>query len=373
MWESIIQPAIDDLQTDVQKLIDDIQKAFGNSDSSVSITDALTVIGQDLAVTILDVIKNIVDGLVKLIAQLLKWLADVGNATINIPVFSALYREITDGHELTAFDAICLVIAVPTTLLAKAVTGNALPDISKSLDTNAFDQYVKGNDPLGMNQIAAYGCVSAGIIGIAIGLVGFALDNIDPVSAMAVTSKSTQPRMRLGAIGADVISGYDLCNLVTGLCNTLLAVPSQKTLDKVGEDSVVWGMWSLMAYRWILAGLLYGINKSGAKPTPGAKVGIAGFNILGAAAQYGLQIYVSHKMGGGSENEGRRDAIATCYFVGAACRAATTIAAVAEQPEVEVVTGALFCYAALGSVGLQLWNVESTKNGGWWDSMPTVA
>lgn len=73
-------------------------------------------------------VREILLGLLKLVKTLLQKLAQVGNAHIEIPIFTWLYKKINNGRALTLFDAISLVIAVPTTVFAKLITGKTPPE-----------------------------------------------------------------------------------------------------------------------------------------------------------------------------------------------------------------------------------------------------
>lgn len=68
--------------------------------------------------TLLESINNILDASVDIVKILIDGVVDLLSSTINIPVLSWLYKEIT-GDELSALDAGCLVIAIPGTLLYK--------------------------------------------------------------------------------------------------------------------------------------------------------------------------------------------------------------------------------------------------------------
>ena len=73
-------------------------------------------------------IGKLVHALLDLVEALLKTIEKYGGATISIPIFSALYKEIAK-HDLTAFDAICLILAIPTTVFVKAITQQAPPKL----------------------------------------------------------------------------------------------------------------------------------------------------------------------------------------------------------------------------------------------------
>ncbi|KAK4695852.1 hypothetical protein P7C71_g1975, partial [Lecanoromycetidae sp. Uapishka_2] len=336
LWNDLILPTVQDLQKDIEKIGDDAVNLFKNSDTSVSVQQSLKLVAEDVAITFVDVIKNIVEGVLKLMRDLLRWISDVGNATIDIPVFSALWRKISGGHELTAFDAICLVLAVPATIACKAITGKALPDIKEMMQQRGpalIQQYVDQTgapkEMSDINTVAAFGCLSGTFIGAALSVVGFIMDDV------AVTGK--MPIRAHYAMKGD---------------------PVIRTTK---------AMWGMMAGRNAVALLAYGVN-------PGNQIWknvIAGFNAITGAVQLGLQIDVAVKAGGGSELEGRRIAIASCYMVGTLCKTIATF--FRGNPEEATPPQILYWLFALCSAGLQVWNVrEASQKGFPWDPVPTV-
>jgi hypothetical protein len=73
-------------------------------------------------------IRGLVSSLLRLVIMLLKKIGEYGNRAIEIPIFSALYKLIAQ-HDLTLFDAISLILAIPTTIFMKIITGNKPPTL----------------------------------------------------------------------------------------------------------------------------------------------------------------------------------------------------------------------------------------------------
>lgn len=73
-------------------------------------------------------LRGLVTSILRLVQKLCGEIIKLGNKPIKIPVFSALWRKIS-GSDLTIFDAISLIIAIPTTIMAKIVTGEKPPQI----------------------------------------------------------------------------------------------------------------------------------------------------------------------------------------------------------------------------------------------------
>jgi hypothetical protein len=76
-------------------------------------SDLILKTGRNIAATLLDVLKHVATTVVQML-----------DAPIRIPILSKLYKDIS-GNELSILDVVCLVLAVPSTVLYKAVAGKA--------------------------------------------------------------------------------------------------------------------------------------------------------------------------------------------------------------------------------------------------------
>lgn len=121
-WESM-GPALAQISTSIQDVFKDVMKLFA-SKKEVSLGQLLEHLGVDLLRNILKVIHKIFDGFIDFMAAFMGDMRVMMNAVIDIPLLSPLYRRISD-NDLTALDAISLLIAVPTTVVFKALTGEA--------------------------------------------------------------------------------------------------------------------------------------------------------------------------------------------------------------------------------------------------------
>jgi hypothetical protein len=134
IWEGI-QAALGDL-------CDKIGESFFGNGKSIDLDVIFTILG-DILTSCVDGVAAIVDKILELAAKFIKLMNEYGNKEIKIPIFSALYKRVSGGKELTVFDAVCLLIAIPTTVLIKIVTGKAPPKLP-SIDI----KFVKAiNDP----------------------------------------------------------------------------------------------------------------------------------------------------------------------------------------------------------------------------------
>jgi hypothetical protein len=80
---------------------------------------------------ILNTAENFLDLLLDLIQSLVSGLVDVLTAPIDIPILTPIYKLITNGSSLSILDLMCLVGAIPATVIYKVVVGSTpFPDNS---------------------------------------------------------------------------------------------------------------------------------------------------------------------------------------------------------------------------------------------------
>jgi hypothetical protein len=141
-WQSVFQPALDELQGRITKVSSDIAALF-KKEGGISGDDVINVSKGVLKVA-LSTLRGLVTSILRLVQKLCAEAIKLGNKDIKIPIFSALWRTIS-GSELTLFDAISLIIAIPTTLMAKIVTGEKPPQID-GLDRELVKRIIDGDE-----------------------------------------------------------------------------------------------------------------------------------------------------------------------------------------------------------------------------------
>ncbi|KAJ7730378.1 hypothetical protein DFH07DRAFT_969200 [Mycena maculata] len=132
---------------DLRDILSEIEKAMKDAfqdfllifqkDRQFTLEQLLAHFGINLLRHILKVIRKIADGIIDLVAAFITLAQKLMNTTINIPLLSPLYRGISGGNDLTALDAMALLIAIPTTVLFKLITGKKP---SEGLDLGQFLQ-----------------------------------------------------------------------------------------------------------------------------------------------------------------------------------------------------------------------------------------
>ncbi|KAF7345213.1 Vegetative incompatibility protein HET-E-1-like protein 20 [Mycena sanguinolenta] len=136
---SKIRPTLEQLGKTIQDAFADIIAIF-NDHRQLSLGQMLEKFGVDLLRNILKIIRTIADGIIDLVADFITLAQKLMNTVIDIPLLSPLYKWMS-GNDLTALDAMSLLIAIPTTVLFKIITGkkpsDSLGDLSQFLQDHS--------------------------------------------------------------------------------------------------------------------------------------------------------------------------------------------------------------------------------------------
>ncbi|KAF7557530.1 hypothetical protein G7Z17_g514 [Cylindrodendrum hubeiense] len=143
MWNDRVVPLVDSFIALAEDLGKDLAELF--QDSDMSIGDMFSKLGSNLLVNTLDIIKKLIQALVSVVAKLVVAIKSFGNAQLSSGFLNTLYRWITRGSDLTLFDAIALLIAIPSTQIIKIVTGAKPPSLGL-IDKNLFETMISSED-----------------------------------------------------------------------------------------------------------------------------------------------------------------------------------------------------------------------------------
>lgn len=116
------------LQSDMTSDFSDIGDklaGFITGSSNMSIGDVIKYIILSLEGAALDLVKDIVQILFDIAEEIIQDIPAILKVTVDIPFFSALYKLINSGQELTSLDFMCLILAIPTTIVYKLIEGHA--------------------------------------------------------------------------------------------------------------------------------------------------------------------------------------------------------------------------------------------------------
>lgn len=109
----------------------------------------------DVLLGIIDAVRSVIVGLVKMGAQILSDFKRYINLNINIPIFSALYKQfISGGTNLSLLDGLAFIIAIPVTILTKLVTGRSPIDLTSVNYNDLVHQKI--TDPARLGNINGF-------------------------------------------------------------------------------------------------------------------------------------------------------------------------------------------------------------------------
>ncbi len=122
----------------VKELNTKLGKYFTHDESflDLAMTAVIDII-KDLVLAFLEAIKNLLVDVMNLAYHGLDALKNAMNTTLNIPVISWIYRQISD-QDLSVMDLIALVVSAPLTVIYKLIWGGAqvLPPVTKEAEYN---------------------------------------------------------------------------------------------------------------------------------------------------------------------------------------------------------------------------------------------
>jgi hypothetical protein len=231
------------------------------------LTSALLRAVQGLAQAMLAGVQVVVDAVLRLVQSFMAELTASLNAEWDIPFVTSFYSWLTDGSPLTQLDLLALILAIPGTVLYKAMEGAApFPDDAsvEAFEKSFTAQTLLANSGLGATQ------------------------------AVAVTRKSlraTEARpagQTLLAIGGFLsFAGYGLCSAaldVQPMTGTHVVDPFVKTMTKVtlGLELVA----QALACPWI-----YGTTPPNCSDSDGAGAVLWIYECLGVVLDAGFAIY----------------------------------------------------------------------------------
>lgn len=139
-WVNLVEPAFQSMNETMQTLADDLVMLFKGGGDSLNVGQVLQKLGVDVLIGIIDAIRTVIVGLINLGSLILQDFKSFINYKINIPIFSALYKEfISGGTDLTVLDGLAMLLAVPITIFSKLMTGSAPPDLTALSYDNLVD------------------------------------------------------------------------------------------------------------------------------------------------------------------------------------------------------------------------------------------
>jgi outer membrane protein assembly factor BamB len=167
-------PEFQSLPGDLEAAVRALKDSFSDPKAllSTALPDLMKAF-EDLAKGLVDFANALAGDLLKLLAALLEQVVDFLAQPINIPFVSDLYRLIT-GDQLSLLDLICLLAAVPMTILLEVITGApTVPTATVSLPPGSA--LALGREQLGMSAEEA-GLIVTGVVSFILGEIGAVMD-----------------------------------------------------------------------------------------------------------------------------------------------------------------------------------------------------
>jgi hypothetical protein len=268
--------------------------------NSLSATEMIIKVMQDIITFALSTGENILQFAVTVLSQMLSNVTDILDATIHIPILTWFYKKMTttqenpNGDDLTPLDLFCLVSAIPSTVIFKAVKGVApypenaqttailaatdMPSLQQALSATSSvssEANALGADQNGFTPLNIVGSVAATVGAIVIDLAVTLKSNIPPTITNPVEAFANKVLSVINTVG---YMGYVLPDMImavqtlsatkknywavtmANLC-TLLAIPKS-----IVDASSAW--WGGTTYgKWVSPGLECGLNVAWQIPT----------------------------------------------------------------------------------------------------------
>ncbi|KAK0728056.1 hypothetical protein B0T26DRAFT_637290 [Lasiosphaeria miniovina] len=209
----LFKEEFDKLGTYISSLAGNIKDLLSGTHDSSKI---ITAIGTETVDLGLGMLADIVDAILGILDKILSLLDTLGNAEVEVPIFTALWKRVTKGRPLTLLNFFSLVLAVPATILYKLVFGTKPPALGGGrLNADTFELYQAGRpipgDPELTTDIRGFMPASDVVVThllAEIGIIFSALDHLDPVGgALAGTNMARArlyqfPVLKAGGVGA---------------------------------------------------------------------------------------------------------------------------------------------------------------------------
>lgn len=156
----------------------------------------------------IETLQNIANMLLSVLDFLISKFRELSDKEIEVPIFGALWKSITNGQPLTLFNCFTLILAIPTTVLYKLFYSNAPPALAGRFTEKTFEQYVTQDPNMDLQLARDYRLVSQCA---AVGGMGFAF-SIKTINFIAEQVKSAPALEMTGIDGGPKEEPVDLGN-----------------------------------------------------------------------------------------------------------------------------------------------------------------
>ncbi|KAF8243633.1 hypothetical protein K440DRAFT_561049 [Wilcoxina mikolae CBS 423.85] len=275
-WDDVVVPFFETLEETAKELGKTVFELF-DSNHSLSVKDAMSKMGTEILLGFIDGVKKLAIGFLKLGKAVISNFQKFINCKVDIPIFSALYKEfISGGDDLTFLDGFSMILAIPVTIIIKMATGKA------PVDLTGFDYggLVKGDTTaddaqlLGFNQVCnVTGLIASLLAGVldAVSLVT-SFGNVSRISNESGRSLSLdQPHQssiemdsvlkRFRAVSSIKEIGKDHWKDVLAVVACIIGIPTKSGLP---ANVLRWVSWTLVCVNRAVAAAIRQVEKASA-------------------------------------------------------------------------------------------------------------
>ncbi|GAW14048.1 hypothetical protein ANO14919_034400 [Xylariales sp. No.14919] len=129
----VLNDAVTEEEAVLKKAISDIKAEVFDKIHTMSPTEVVQRVLKVLGTFLIGTSKNILLKLLDLIKLVFLGILDILDAPLDIPIISPMYKTITGGDTLSMLDIICLIAAIPATLIYKLAANDVpFPDNSET-------------------------------------------------------------------------------------------------------------------------------------------------------------------------------------------------------------------------------------------------
>ena len=140
LWDDI-QAELKTMQTYAVNLLKDFVDFF--KDGKLDVKTLISQIVAETVDVVIDSLTNLSDLLLKAAELGISMVRALCNYEIDVPVFTWLWNWVTKGRALTLGNFVSFLVAIPSTLLYKAVKGKAPPRLKGRVTKWTFQEYVE--------------------------------------------------------------------------------------------------------------------------------------------------------------------------------------------------------------------------------------
>ncbi|KAG8911758.1 hypothetical protein FRC00_005874, partial [Tulasnella sp. 408] len=182
LWDDTIEPALKEAGEGAKRIANTIWDLC-KGQLSLSVEDIYAVIGGELVHLLVTLIKTIVQGLMKIGQVVLAGIKDLLNTSVwNFGIFGGLLKKIFHLPDFSILDVVALVIAIPSTILAKLITGKPPAriqnfDFSRMVEKGPTDDQTL----LAYNELASYIAITKALVDAIVNVVKMATAEVPVV------------------------------------------------------------------------------------------------------------------------------------------------------------------------------------------------